>query len=355
MKTTSTFNFLALMVALFTAQTINAQTNLALNKTATASSLEGNGYAASYAFDGNQGTRFSSGFTDNEWISVDLGASHRISSVVLTWERAYGTDFNILFSNNGTYTDLNIDSIQVRNNSLSGNSTAGTNTITAKAGTIARYVRMQGIHRATQYGYSLWEFQVMGNTAVASALPVTLINLSAAKQNNNVFIQWTTVIEMNNDGFSIERSEDGAHFNAIGWVKGQNKGSVTSNYSYTDNQPASGRNYYRIRQVDVDGRSTYTTVISVNNNNNSSAAGVKAYPVPVKDHLIIEYKGTANEKITVSIFNAAGQAVYNNSVNIATGEQTMVINRTTGMTAGTYFLAIISNGNKTYTQQLFLQ
>ena len=125
-------------------------TNLALNKTATASSTENASFPASAAVDGNAGTRWSSAFSDPQWLEVDLGSSQAICQVTLTWENAYATAFQIQTSADGT----NWTTIY---STTTG--TGGTQTLNV-SGT-GRYIRMYGTARATQYGYSLWEFQVL--------------------------------------------------------------------------------------------------------------------------------------------------------------------------------------------------
>jgi F5/8 type C domain/Beta-1,3-glucanase len=134
-----------------TAHSAEAATLLSQGKTATASSTENASFPASAAVDGNTGTRWSSAFSDPQWLQVDLGASASISQVVLQWEAAYATAFQIQTSANGTsWTTIY--------STTTG--TGGTQTLNV-TGT-GRYVRMYGTARATAYGYSLWEFQVYG-------------------------------------------------------------------------------------------------------------------------------------------------------------------------------------------------
>jgi F5/8 type C domain/Beta-1,3-glucanase len=134
-----------------------AATLLSQGKTATASSLENASFPASNAVDGNTGTRWSSAFSDPQWLEVDLGSSASISQVILQWETAYATAFQIQTSPDGT----NWTTIY---STTTG--TGGTQTLNV-TGT-GRYVRMYGTTRATQYGYSLWEFQVYGTAASTS-------------------------------------------------------------------------------------------------------------------------------------------------------------------------------------------
>ncbi|MFD8816034.1 discoidin domain-containing protein [Streptomyces sp. NPDC059627] len=130
-----------------------ADTPLSQGKTATASSAENAGTAAANAVDGNTGTRWSSAFTDDQWLQVDLGATAQVNQVVLNWETAYGKDYKVQISSDGSnWTDLQ---------SVTGGD-GGTDTLSVSGQ--GRYVRMLGVHRATQWGYSLWEFQVYGTT-----------------------------------------------------------------------------------------------------------------------------------------------------------------------------------------------
>ncbi len=143
-----------------------AGTLLSQGKPATASSLENATFPASNAVDGNTGTRWSSAFSDPQWIQVDLGATATVSQVTLVWEAAYATAFQIQTSNDAsTWTTIY--------STTTG--TGGTQNLTV-TGT-GRYVRMLGTTRATPYGYSLYEFQVYGtagggtcNTATNAAL-----------------------------------------------------------------------------------------------------------------------------------------------------------------------------------------
>jgi hypothetical protein len=126
-------------------------TNLALNRPATASSLENAGLPASNAVDGNAATRWSSQFSDPQWIQVDLGSTQSVCQVVLQWETASGKAYQLQTSNDAT----NWTTIY---STASG--PGGTETLNVTGS--GRYVRMYGTARNTQWGYSLWEFSVYG-------------------------------------------------------------------------------------------------------------------------------------------------------------------------------------------------
>jgi hypothetical protein len=124
-------------------------TNLALNQPTTASSVQSASFPAADATDGNLGTRWSSAFSDPQWLEVDLGSTKSICQVALYWETAYATAFQIQTSTDGsTWTTIY--------STTTG--TGGTQTLNVSGS--GRYIRMYGTARDTQYGYSLWEFQV---------------------------------------------------------------------------------------------------------------------------------------------------------------------------------------------------
>jgi len=148
-------------------------TNIALNKTATASSTENASFPAQNAVDGNTGTRWSSAFSDPQSLEVDLGSTQSICGVSLNWETAYATAFQIQTSNdNSTWTTIY--------STTTG--TGGTQSLTVSGS--GRYIRMYGTARATQWGYSLWEFQVFAGSGGSTGTPVTVTASQYAAQSS---------------------------------------------------------------------------------------------------------------------------------------------------------------------------
>ncbi len=126
--------------------------DLALNKPASASGSQNATYVAARANDGSSTTRWSSGFSDNQWWQVDLGSAQQVAKVELNWEAAYASRYKILTSTDGTNfseaADVTITSPGLK-----------TTTFAARS---ARYVRVLGVTRATQYGISFWDARVFG-------------------------------------------------------------------------------------------------------------------------------------------------------------------------------------------------
>ncbi len=129
-----------------------AVANLALGKTAVASTTQ-SGYPAANVTDGNAVSRWSSQFSHNEWLYVDLGSVYTIDRVVLRWEAAYGRGYKLQVSNDASsWSDVY--------STTTGDGAVDDLTLAASAW--GRYVRMLGIQRATPYGYSLYELEVYG-------------------------------------------------------------------------------------------------------------------------------------------------------------------------------------------------
>ncbi len=127
--------------------------NLALNRPATSSSNETTLLTPNLAVDGSTTTRWASAFSDPQWIQVDLGSTQNINRVVLNWEAAYGSAYQIQVASAATGPWTNIFTTTTGN--------GATDDLTGLSGS-GRYIRMNGTTRATAYGYSLFEFQVFG-------------------------------------------------------------------------------------------------------------------------------------------------------------------------------------------------
>lgn len=137
--------------------------NLALHKTVVVSSTDNGSDLGPYAVDGNPSTRWSSAYSDPQWIYVDLGSVQIIGQIRLSWETAYGKSYHIDVSNDAsTWTTVYTQS--------NGN---GGREILNFAPVAARYVRMYGTQRGTIWGYSLWEMEIYA-PYVPLSIPVTI-------------------------------------------------------------------------------------------------------------------------------------------------------------------------------------
>ena len=142
----------------------------------------------------------------------------------------------------------------------------------------------------------------------ATALPIQLTQFTAEKLNRTAaLLSFATALEQNNDYFSIERSADGLRFNEIGRVQGAGNSLETREYSYTDNTPLRGINYYRLKQTDYDGKFTFSPVVSLNFDGIDRGNGVRLSPQPVKDQLTVTLEQAFQQDARWELFDLSGR------------------------------------------------
>jgi Secretion system C-terminal sorting domain len=145
------------------------------------------------------------------------------------------------------------------------------------------------------------------------ALGVDLKSLNATKTSDNkVQLAWQTASEKNNSGFEIQRSGDGKAWAKIGFMKGMGTTSVEQNYSFMDVAPLS-TNYYRLRQLDFDGKETYSNVVNVAIGKVGNV--IKVYPNPIQQKTAIVELNDAWENIEIKVYNAFGAVVKQQKAN----------------------------------------
>jgi hypothetical protein len=139
-----------------------------------------------------------------------------------------------------------------------------------------------------------------------TVLPVVWSSpLTVRAQGKEVLLDWQVSSQQDNDYFSVERSPDGVSFSTIGSLPGSQGEVARTNYTFTDQDPLSGVNYYRVRQVDVDGQYSFSNIALGLVDEISS---ILVYPNPVKDILYIT--GVYKPEEVITIHNAFGGLVY---------------------------------------------
>lgn len=144
-------------------------------------------------------------------------------------------------------------------------------------------------------------------------LPVTLIYFAAKNSSDHVTLQWATASELNFDYFDIERSTNGNTFSSIGTVRGQGTSTQRVDYSFVDNEPVTGKSYYRLRTVDFDDYAEYSTIVSVEIKN---ALVASIFPNPVVDgKLTVRFNGDLPSETKLVVFDLAGNQVLAQSID----------------------------------------
>ncbi|RYZ48651.1 MAG: T9SS type A sorting domain-containing protein [Sphingobacteriales bacterium] len=170
-------------------------------------------------------------------------------------------------------------------------------------------------------------------------LPVKLMSFNAARAQSVVLLEWATASEKNNAVFEVERSRDGRTFEQIGKEAGNGNTNSVHKYSFRDGQPLADITYYRLKQIDFDGKFEYSPVRAVDGGARSLEP-VKAYPNPTSGLIRVELpEGTADDA-TVTIVSVTGQTVFSGTARSISSNQQIDMGR---FTSGMYILNINSN------------
>ncbi|RKD19616.1 hypothetical protein BCY91_13595 [Pelobium manganitolerans] len=195
------------------------------------------------------------------------------------------------------------------------------------------------IRRSTGTAPKLYRIAA-SSSSTFSTLPLNLLSFNAKADalGKSVNLNWKTTNEVNTKEFLIERRTDNSQFESIG-IKASKNVAGEHSYSYTDYTAASGNVYYRLKQVDNDGKFTYSDVVSVNL---SGSATVSAYPNPTTGLLNVEH-GPVNGG-SLSVFDLQGKVLISQS--LANGASSTSVN-VAKLVPGTYVLNVTNSGKQT--------
>lgn len=174
-------------------------------------------------------------------------------------------------------------------------------------------------------------------------LPITLIYFTARTEGKRSLLNWETATEINNDRFEIERSNDGITFSKIGQVAGAGNSNIHISYQWYDNSPLKGNNFYRLKQVDIDGKFTHSPVRLVNFKEGNYFI-ISSNPTNGTDIKL----STNLFPATLSVFDAGGRKLK--EVNIITSSYSLSV---AGFASGTY-LAVLNKDSRVIGVEKFV-
>jgi hypothetical protein len=177
-------------------------------------------------------------------------------------------------------------------------------------------------------------------TVTAALSSAQMQPLNAYKTGNTINLKWATASEENISYFEIWRSADGNSFDKlIGTVAAQGNSSFSANYDLNDNSPLATWNYYRVKQVDKNGKATLGNVARVNMQQNNTTLSV--YPNPVKSSLTLEYISTNIETVSVRVLNSMGSLIYQSGFTTQNGINKFTI-PAAALSKGIYVVHLVS-------------
>lgn len=188
----------------------------------------------------------------------------------------------------------------------------------------------------------------------SQALPVTIISLQAYPVNNTyIQVAWATAIEINNQGFHVQRSTDGVNFTNIGWAEGHGNSTQQNNYDYNDyNVSANVVYYYRLLQVDNNGVQTPTDIVEAMITGGNVFVIGELFPNPASDQSSLNITTSKAQNIHVKLFDIIGQQITAIDYNLIAGTNTISFNAHQ-LAGGTYSVIIEADDNL-YSRKLVI-
>lgn len=171
----------------------------------------------------------------------------------------------------------------------------------------------------------------------SAPLPVTLVNFEAKASANNVQLSWATAIEINNQSFTVQHSTDGIQWNDIKEIPSRSSNStVLSTYNYTDNNPSTGKNYYRLKQKDLDQQITYSLIATAE----IKSEELLVYPNPSNGIIHLVYSEQESNHVPVVLSDIWGRTVQSYELPPSGNDLTLSVST---LPAGDYLISMTLN------------
>jgi Secretion system C-terminal sorting domain len=191
---------------------------------------------------------------------------------------------------------------------------------------------------------------INGYKVFGTPLPITLISFKAQIENTSVKLTWETSAEINNDFFTIERSENGLEYENIGEIPGSGNSNSIKEYDFYDDGPIQGTSYYRLKQTDFDGKFEYVDLIAVNfNQNDEGICTLHIYPNPCVGSCTIDLKDCplADNQVDVELYDTFGKKIVNRISPKSKGQDiSFHMNTSNNLAPGVYIVRATTNGKR---------
>lgn len=180
--------------------------------------------------------------------------------------------------------------------------------------------------------------------SMGTTLPVNITTFKGKYYGEQNALSWVTLTEQNNKGFELQRSANGRDFTTLAFISSKASNGNSSSaltYNYTDVKPLTGKNYYRLRQADIDGRTIISNTVLLKGSQTNSLSFSNVYPNPAKSFVNIVLTVPAAAKVNVTITDLAGKPVMQQAAQLTTGENNLSLNVNT-LPSGSYMIRAIS-------------
>jgi hypothetical protein len=175
-------------------------------------------------------------------------------------------------------------------------------------------------------------------------VPVTFTSFKGEKVGSVNKLSWTTASEVNNTGFELQRSADGVNFNVLSFVasKASNGNSTQSlSYSFDDVRPLLSTGYYRLKQIDKDGKFNYSAVVTIKAGKAGDLIVGSIYPNPVVNNASLTISSTKHTTVDIVVLNTLGMRVAKQTTALSLGDNVQTIDASK-LSKGLYYVQIIT-------------
>ncbi|HLG34489.1 MAG TPA: PKD domain-containing protein, partial [Bacteroidia bacterium] len=193
-------------------------------------------------------------------------------------------------------------------------------------------------------GAAIDNFEILGPSN--NALPVELISFTGTAFANHNELYWVTASETNNSGFEIQRSVNGRDFFAIGFAEGAGNSNGVKNYSFTDENIATDLYYYRLKQIDFDGKENFSGIIAVTKNSNKPFAVASVSPNPFNNVFYVDFNKPYSGKLSWQLLDINGKVIVAKSELLKSSAGIKISTENAAVSSGLYLMRIIA-GEKT--------
>jgi uncharacterized repeat protein (TIGR01451 family) len=178
--------------------------------------------------------------------------------------------------------------------------------------------------------------------SVSTTLPVRFISFKGNRTNDAVKLDWVAANELNSKSFEIERSNGNGTFSKIGEVAAAGTFSSSTSYTFVDYAPQAGVNHYRLREVDLDSKAQYSSVISILPAGRDAQI-IKAFPNPFNVYTNISITSSQEQTVRLILSDIAGKTIITRNEVCTKGQNTILLDQAAQLNEGTYLLQVITN------------